>query len=240
MRLLAARCPCSAAPFTLAGYYAGAGPVRARVGRCGQRIPRYAEKTRVDTYEFSGFICIPLVLSPAESNYYGVTFSDVRVFLVGLPAAGRTPITVDLVKAGVSDFKDQTGSVRRFTHDETNPPLSFTYDADRCTVMSSSDGQLQSGNLQDIYIRYSPYGTWKMQVTNGARLPLDAVTTIHVQLYRPSSSRTIASGRFRVAATLATRSRVAVDLFTSLVSDRVVTRGKGVGLCHIVPVEDRT
>ena len=28
--------------------------------------------------------------------------------------------------AGVSEFKGQNGDVRRFTHDESNPPLSFT------------------------------------------------------------------------------------------------------------------
>ena len=61
----------------------------------------------VETGELT--LTIPL---PPESNYYGVTFSDVRVFLVNLPAAGRTPITIDLVKAGGSDFKDDTGSTR--------------------------------------------------------------------------------------------------------------------------------
>ena len=42
-------------------------------------------------------LSIPL---PEESNYYGVTFSDVRVFLVSLPTAGRSPVTIDMVKAG--------------------------------------------------------------------------------------------------------------------------------------------
>eukprot|EP01052_Picozoa_sp_SAG31_P031386 SAG31_NODE_3318_length_4420_cov_2.018051_4_plen_690_part_00 len=121
-------------------------------------------------------LTIPL---PPESNYYGVTFSDVRVFLVNLPSAGRTPITIDLVKAGVSDFKDDTGSTRRFTHDETNPPLRFTYEADRCTVISSSD--VQRGNMEDVYIRYSPYGTWKLRVTNRASLTLDSVTAVYFE-----------------------------------------------------------
>ena len=90
---------------------------------------------------------------PTESSYYSVTFSEVRVFFVGLPVTGRTPVAIDLVKAGASDFKDESGNIRHFTHDESNPPLSFTYDADRCTALSSADGRLQSGNMEDVYIR---------------------------------------------------------------------------------------
>ena len=86
-----------------------------------------------------------------------------------------------MVKAGTSLFKDQRGDKFRFTHDETNPPLRFVYDADRCTPMSSSDGQLLSGNMEDIYIRYSPYGTWKLQVVGGSRLQLDAVTAVRFE-----------------------------------------------------------
>ena len=85
-----------------------------------------------------------------------MTFSDVRAFLVGLPVAGRTPVTIDLVKAGTSVFKDQYGDQHRFTHDESNPPLRFLYDGDRCTAMSTTDGRLQSGNMADVYTRYSP------------------------------------------------------------------------------------
>ena len=47
---------------------------------------------------------------PSDTNYYGVTFSDVRAFLVGLPVAGRTPVTIDLVKAGTSLFKDHVAT----------------------------------------------------------------------------------------------------------------------------------
>ena len=67
------------------------------------------------------------------------------------------------------------------THDESNPPLRFLCDGDRCTVMSTTDGRLQSGNMADIYTRYSPYGTWKLQVTGAAGLPLDSVTSIRFE-----------------------------------------------------------
>ena len=43
-------------------------------------------------------------------------------------------MTIDLIKAGTSDFKDENGGLRHFTPDESNPPLSFTCDADRCNV----------------------------------------------------------------------------------------------------------
>eukprot|EP01045_Picozoa_sp_COSAG04_P012208 COSAG04_NODE_814_length_10091_cov_7.591873_9_plen_1027_part_00 len=132
------------------------------------------------TFAQTGEITLSISL-PVDSDYYGVTFSDVRVFLVGLPAAGRTPVTINMIKAGTSVFKDQRGDKFRFTHDETNPPLRFVYDADRCTPMSSSDGQLLSGNMEDIYIRYSPYGTWKLQVVGGSSLQLDAVTAIRFE-----------------------------------------------------------
>eukprot|EP01052_Picozoa_sp_SAG31_P031384 SAG31_NODE_3318_length_4420_cov_2.018051_2_plen_250_part_00 len=48
-------------------------------------------------------------------------------------------------------------------------------------VISSSDGRLQSSNMQNVYIRYSPYGTWKLHVTNGASLPLDSVTAVYFE-----------------------------------------------------------
>eukprot|EP01043_Picozoa_sp_COSAG02_P005432 COSAG02_NODE_147_length_33939_cov_6.689539_7_plen_1476_part_00 len=120
---------------------------------------------------------------PSESNYYGVTFSDVRAFLVGLPTRGRTPVTIDLVKKGTSVFKDARGDTHRFTHDDTNPPLRFIYEAQTCATISTSDGQLQSGNMEDIYVRYSPYGTWELQVHPGraVTLALAEVTAIRFE-----------------------------------------------------------
>jgi hypothetical protein len=128
----------------------------------------------------NGEITVDIEL-PTETSYYGVTFSDARAFLVGLPAVGRTPVTLFLTKGGSSVFKDQRGDAHRFTHRATTPPLSFIYDADRCTAMSTSDPRLQSGNMQDIYVRYSPYGTWKLRVDNAASLQLDAVTAIRLE-----------------------------------------------------------
>ena len=128
----------------------------------------------------TGEITLDIAL-PHDSRYYGVTFSDARAFLVGLPTSGRTPVTIDLVKGGSSVFKDQRGDMHRFTHRATTPPLSFLYDADSCTAMSTSDPRVQSGNMQDIYIRYSPYGSWKLRVDNVANLRLDAVTAIRFQ-----------------------------------------------------------
>ena len=49
-------------------------------------------------------------------------------------------------------------------------------------------GSLQSGNMEDIYIRYSPYGTWKLQVVDRKGLQLNAVTAIRFEFtmqYKP-------------------------------------------------------
>ena len=47
--------------------------------------------------------------------------------------------------------------------------------------MSTSDGRLQSGNMADVYIRYSPYGTWKLQVAEHSGLQLETVTAIRFE-----------------------------------------------------------
>ena len=69
----------------------------------------------------------------------------------------------------------------------TNPRHSSTA-VPNCLSISSSDGSLQSGNMEDIYIRYSPYGTWKLQVVDRAAIPLDVVTAIRFEFtlqYKP-------------------------------------------------------
>ena len=43
------------------------------------------------TFAQTGAITLSISL-PEDSDYFGVTFSDVRVFLVGLPAAGQSPL----------------------------------------------------------------------------------------------------------------------------------------------------
>ena len=124
----------------------------------------------------TGEITLSIAL-PQDTSYYGVTFSDVRAYLVGLHAeAGRqASVTIDLTKAGTSVFQDQYGQEQRFTHDETNPAIRFSYDPTDCSHRSESDGRLQSGNMEDIYVRYSPYGTWKLQVVDGVARLADVV-----------------------------------------------------------------
>eukprot|EP01043_Picozoa_sp_COSAG02_P003653 COSAG02_NODE_90_length_37755_cov_29.833364_38_plen_1386_part_00 len=126
----------------------------------------------------TGKITLSIAL-PEESNYYGVTFSDVRAFLVGLSATEHNWVTIDLIKKGTSVFQDASGNTHRFTHDESTPSFVCIYDARSCTPHSTSDPRLQSGNMEDIYTRYSPYGTWSIQVQDG--LSLSSVTAIRFE-----------------------------------------------------------
>ena len=120
---------------------------------------------------------------PADTTYFGVTFSDIRVFLVGLPPPTSGAVTINLVKGGTSVFKDRQGKQHLFTHDQTTPPFGFQYvqDASGCHATSSSDPRLQSGNLNDIYVRYSPYGTWTVTADAEVELQLDAVTAVRFE-----------------------------------------------------------
>lgn len=140
----------------------------------------------VDTGEITLSIALP-----DYTSYYAVTFSDVRAYLVGLQveAEQSSLVTIDLTKAGTSVFQDQYGQEKRFTHDETNPAIRFSYDPADCSPHSQSDGQLQSGNMEDIYIRYSPYGTWKLRVvgTPGSLEDVEAIRFEFSLQSRPGS-----------------------------------------------------
>ena len=46
---------------------------------------------------------------PEDTSYHGVTFSDIHVFLVGLPRSQRSTVTITATKVGVSKFLDQNG-----------------------------------------------------------------------------------------------------------------------------------
>jgi hypothetical protein len=131
---------------------------------------------------------IPL---PEGSSYYGVVFTDVRACLGGLSSSGKhSTISLNLVKAGTSVFQGRSGKQHRFTHDETSPAIGFSYSASTCAPLSNSDARLQGGNMQDVYVRYSPYGTWKLTVPDHASLQLDAVTEVRFEFnlqYKPGS-----------------------------------------------------
>lgn len=98
---------------------------------------------------------------PNGSNYYGVTFSDVRIFLLDLNlTASSESIHVIAVKGGTSELRDKQGRVHRFTHRATYPPFGFDYDGGsqgNCRALSRPDGRLQR---EDNYVNYSPYGTY--------------------------------------------------------------------------------
>jgi hypothetical protein len=122
----------------------------------------------------------------------------VRAFLVGLPAPAvlgghhtARPTIVNLVKGGASAFLDAQGEPHRFTHKATDPPIQFSYDADSCAVTSTGDPRLAGGNLEGVYIVYSPYGLWNLEVRGREGLDLAAVTAIRFEFhlhYKASSN----------------------------------------------------
>ena len=101
--------------------------------------------------------------------------------MVGLRPPASGTININLVKAGSSSFKDQGGRVHRFTHGETDPKIQFTYDGTSCAVLSNSDARLQGGQTADVYIRYSPYGTWRLEVVGHESLDLSTVTAVRFE-----------------------------------------------------------
>jgi len=119
-----------------------------------------------------------------------VTFSDVRVFLVGLQM-GSGNVLLTATKGGTSVFLDSSGDEWHFTHQETNPPFEFQYDGSgSCRVLSSSDSRLTSAGRDDIYVHYSPYGPWSISVDLNTGLDLSSVTAIRFEFnlaYKPGT-----------------------------------------------------
>eukprot|EP01043_Picozoa_sp_COSAG02_P049709 COSAG02_NODE_5022_length_4720_cov_5.299502_1_plen_471_part_00 len=118
---------------------------------------------------------------PESTSYYSVTFSDVRAYLIGLRESPTETINIDIVKGAHSLFRDREGNRHDFTHEETTPPIQFSYDFATCEALSTSDGRLQSGNVEDVYIRYSPYGPWRLAVQGASRMDLTTVTAVRLE-----------------------------------------------------------
>eukprot|EP01045_Picozoa_sp_COSAG04_P000107 COSAG04_NODE_2_length_56781_cov_25.092252_31_plen_3914_part_00 len=126
----------------------------------------------LDSGQFT--VTIPL---PDSAGYWGVTWTNARVFLIGL---ANEEVGVEARQVGTSVFLDQNGHVRRYTHQPpassshgfqngwTNPPLSFAYDGSpdgECRAFSTmSSGSNCGANMLDTYVQYSPYSTWSLEV----------------------------------------------------------------------------
>ena len=132
---------------------------------------------------------------PANTIYYGVTMSDVQIFVVGA-AATHGSLVVTAAKTGTSAFLDDAGDEWRFTHQPTDPPFEFQYEVGSCRVLSSSDRRLSSqGTANDIYAHYSPYGAWTIVVdmsTGGVEL--QDVTAVRLAFNLAYSRGTFAGG----------------------------------------------
>jgi hypothetical protein len=75
----------------------------------------------------TGRLTVSLTL-PVGTSWYDVTFVDVSVFLLGLssPSGAQQTVNINLVRGGVSTFIDHSNQTRRFTTEDSNPPMSFS------------------------------------------------------------------------------------------------------------------
>eukprot|EP01052_Picozoa_sp_SAG31_P010231 SAG31_NODE_554_length_14181_cov_22.378000_6_plen_557_part_00 len=116
---------------------------------------------------------------PAHAGLYAVTFSDVRVFLLGVE---NDLVTVEATKTGVSRFLGPDRKIWTFTHMPTpHPPFQIGYQTATCestfhTVATSSTRDLC--DLDTLYMKHSPYGTWDLTVVNEDEVDLSAVRAV--------------------------------------------------------------
>jgi hypothetical protein len=131
------------------------------------------------TFSASGHATIAIDM-PVNVGYSHVTFSDVRVFLLGVDGQAQSTVTVNFFKVGESLFLDSQGQRWTFTHQATKPAFGFSYDVASCqlteSVVKAADGS-NICNTNSLYMKYSPYGVWKIQV-RGSKQGLSSVTGI--------------------------------------------------------------
>jgi hypothetical protein len=80
-----------------------------------------------DEFHQTGRLTVSLTL-PVGTSWNHVTFVDVSVFLLGLssPSGTQQTVNINLVRGGVSTFIDRGNQTRRFTTEDSNPPMSFS------------------------------------------------------------------------------------------------------------------
>ena len=129
------------------------------------------------------------IKQPLSSRLYGVTWVDMRVFLIGLDDR----VVLNIWQSGTSVFQDPSGKYRRFTHaassDDavagwTNPPLGFSYDGGQsCLPLNNvRPGTFScSVDAASMYVRSSPYSTWTVRLENAATYPLQNVRAVRFE-----------------------------------------------------------
>eukprot|EP01045_Picozoa_sp_COSAG04_P011047 COSAG04_NODE_698_length_11049_cov_9.441370_2_plen_2967_part_00 len=122
-----------------------------------------------DNFVRTGQLMLSIPL-PSETSYWGVTWTGLRVFLIG-----RSPGQMDMVTSqlGTSMFLDQDGLPRRFTHEPSDlgghgwsPQHSFTFDGGNCGVSATVRGDNCSAPLSHVSTRHSPYSGWFVQTND--------------------------------------------------------------------------
>ena len=118
---------------------------------------------------------------PEQVGYSHVTFQDVRVYMLGVQP--EAPVTITFIKRGVSKFLDETGKEWTFTHKDTNPAFNsgYEYRGTSCDITAwpahGASGSLFCADMHSVYMKYSPYGVWDVQVDDRS-LDFSAATGI--------------------------------------------------------------
>jgi hypothetical protein len=146
-------------------------------GGCWSVVDFQLADLPANTFASDGSLTVSIDIPPT-AGYGHVTYSDARVYLIGLEGA---PVTLQFSKQGSSKVLDDDGNAWSFTHMSTNPPYRFGYEPDTCEAttrpLSGSNGN-NLCNLNAVYVKYPPYGMWDVQVINAGALELSAVTAI--------------------------------------------------------------
>lgn len=147
-------------------------------GVCSSAVDFELSQIPGNTFAVDGSLTVTIEI-PEHVAFHHVSFSDVAVYLLGLPDAVSLPPVIDFGKEGTSSFLDENGELWRFTHLPTTPPFNSRYDPRTCQRTRRQVGGYQGSSLCDlnsVYMRYSPYGIWNIEVSG---LPPAALRAIH-------------------------------------------------------------
>ena len=161
-----------------------------------------------NTFQDDGHLTVSIGI-PEQVGYSHVTFQDVRVYILGVQV--DAPVTITFIKRGVSKFLDETGKEWTFTHQDTNPAFNsgYEYRGTSCDITAwpahGASGSLFCADMHSVYMKYSPYGVWDVQVDDRS-LDFSAATGIRFafKLATSTSLATYTSGPryiFRVGQT---------------------------------------
>jgi hypothetical protein len=139
-------------------------------GTCWSTVEFPLAELPGNTMAADGTLTVDIAI-PAAVSYSDVTFSDARIYLVGLDTT--EDFTIKFVKRGTSKLVDSDAKVWAFTHMPTTPAFLFGYHTDTCdeTVhLVAGEKKPDLCDTDSLYMSYSPYGLWDLEVLGHAEL----------------------------------------------------------------------